>query len=100
MGRRVGERESDRMTDTEERWDCPEEPETDVKTSKGKMDPVIEREKEEWAPAAVISPSSPLLWQQLPESCPFAEKCQAHRIPPATQRPSLVSAAQAQSDKG
>lgn len=34
----------------------------------------------------------------LPERCPFAEKCQAHHIPPATQRSSLGSAAR--SDKG
>lgn len=34
----------------------------------------------------------------LPERCPFAEKCQAHHIPPATQWSSLGSAAP--SDKG
>lgn len=89
----------------EERWDCPEvrDPEGDIEAEDEQNDRDRregERETEEWAPAAVISPSSPLLWQWLPESCPFAEKCQAHRIPPARQRPSLVSAAQAQSDKG
>lgn len=59
-----------------------------------------QRERSVWAPAAVISPSSPLLWQRLPESCPFAEKCHTHHIPQISQRSSLVSAALAQSDKG